>query len=168
MGAHIAAGHTQRRDTMVCLRVALDKRGSTETLEAHRLKEADGLGGRWRPQLTATHILLGERAKALQTMVVACFLWGAEMWAPSRRPFDTIESAALRWLRRVTSSPSAVAEEWVTHHSRRAALVVLGTGCAPWHTDGGDMSSATMTPRPSVLCIGGGLGSCGRYRRGRG
>lgn len=56
----------------MCLGIALDKRGSTEVMMAHRLKEADGVCWDWHTQLTATHAPLGERVRALQSTVVSC------------------------------------------------------------------------------------------------
>lgn len=38
-------------------------------------------------------------------------LWGAQLWARSRRLFEAVQSSELRWLRRMTYSPRAVPEE---------------------------------------------------------
>lgn len=44
---------------------------------------------------------LKERADHLLSTVVSCFLWGAELWAPSRRAHD-VEAAEIRWFRRLS------------------------------------------------------------------
>lgn len=54
-------------------------------------------------QCSPRQVPLKERASHMYSIVVACLLWGLEVWAPSRRARranDIIESAKVRWLRR--------------------------------------------------------------------
>lgn len=60
----------------MCFGVAVDEPGSTDTLVARRIEEAEGFWWKWRPQLVASNVPLGERVTALQSTLGVFRLWG--------------------------------------------------------------------------------------------
>lgn len=125
-GIHIAADPIHRKNTLVCLGVALDDRGSADAMLAHR-KEAEGAWLKWRTHVVAKQIPLGEQVRALQSSDVPSLVWGAQPWAPNSRFFDPAEAAEIRWLQRMAHASRPVPEDWVSYHRRRGAR---GCPCA--------------------------------------
>lgn len=97
----------------------LDSRGSTRTMAAHRLREAQKVWARTRHLLCAQCLPPALRVKRFYQTVGASALYGAGLWTPNATLFRILEGQELRWMRAMTGLRKAPGEEWIPFHRRR-------------------------------------------------
>lgn len=119
----------------------------------------------WHRDLSSPTIPLKERAAHMRATVRSSFLWGSQLWTPSRTLNDFVEAAEIRWLRRMTHDARLMEEDWILYHRRRRARVLpareQGGGLSAWEVLGGTIHgwwgtfSGTRKATPVRRRIGG-------------